>query len=282
MDLTTATAGDLVTSAWAWSEPTLLSLCQPPVQSICQDEYFEERTLLLRMLQPDSGLCAQRRGEPTTPQCTAPLHTEEEMNMILEAIASSTMLAGLPTTGALDASCPAPSSLATHRTTLMVRNVPVRYSLELLLEAWRAHSIDFLHLPWKLETQRNLSYCFLNFTSSEEALRFAGVWQKKRLPRYDSQKPLNIRYSDTQGLRRNLLLLKQTCPNLHWCKAAVFESGERVDLKDAMSKATSRRPATRASQAQFRDPPGAPGISASAPARKPGCHDDVHLSRFLL
>lgn len=204
-------------------------------------------------------------AQPWRPQ----LHSEREMDQILAAI-EATRCQPPVTVRALDASHPDASSpskqrtpqafdvaipfslrpvsgaahpdasSATPLTTLMVRNVPVQYSLEALLVEWQAHGIDYLHLPWNAGAHRNLSYAFINFSSGAEALHFMRTWQKQRLPQYRSQKPLNIRFSDTQGLTHNLLLVKKAGSNLDLCNAAVFENGQRIGLKQAVSKATAR------------------------------------------
>merc|ERR1712059_101446 len=74
------------------------------------------------------------------------------------------------------------------KTTLMIRNVPVLYTREMLLEEWpNQGTFDFLYLPFSCSTQRNLSYGFVNFTSEAAARAFVGKWQKKRLPRFTSR-----------------------------------------------------------------------------------------------
>jgi hypothetical protein len=96
-----------------------------------------------------------------------------------------------------------------------------------------------------METRRNLSYCFLNFTSEAAAFSFVRRWQKQRLPHYSSRKPLNISFADVQGLADNLRQLQKKRVNLEQCHAMVFENERRVSLKDAMKTALLQVSATK-------------------------------------
>jgi hypothetical protein len=132
------------------------------------------------------------------------------------------------------------------QTSLMIRNVPVLYSAEMLLAEWpNEGTFDFFYLPWNVDTQRNLSYAFLNFTTEAAALSFVQRWQKQRLPHFSSRKPLNISFADVQGLADNLRQLQKKRVNLEQCHAVVFENGCRVSLKRAVRNAVLQAPATK-------------------------------------
>jgi len=91
-------------------------------------------------------------------------------------------------------------------TTLMVRNVPVMYTQQLLLKEWKNDGIyDFLYLPRSSVGQTNLSFAFINFVSEAHALAFKEKWHKQRMARFTARKPLNISFADVQGLRANIL-----------------------------------------------------------------------------
>lgn len=123
-------------------------------------------------------------------------------------------------------------------TTLMVRNVPVMYTQELLLFEWpNSGTYDFMYLPHSCALQRNLSYAFINFTSEAAALAFKARWQKKRLAHFTSRKPLNISFADVQGLEANLMQLKKKRVRrikVHQCQPVIFVDGERVGLAEAL------------------------------------------------
>jgi len=131
------------------------------------------------------------------------------------------------------------------KTTLMIRNVPVLYTREMLLEEWpNQGTYDFLYLPFSCSTQRNLSYGFVNFTSEAAARAFVGKWQKKRLPRFTSRKPLNISFAEVQGLDSNLWELKKKRVKrikVAQCQPLIFDKyGGRVDLMDALNEVIRR------------------------------------------
>jgi len=99
---------------------------------------------------------------------------------------------------------------AKAQTTLMVRNVPVMYTQEMLLHEWpNDGSYDFLYLPRSGAGRFNLSYAFINFVSEAQAEEFRTKWQKKRLAFYSSKKALNISYAEVQGREANLAQLKK-------------------------------------------------------------------------
>lgn len=126
------------------------------------------------------------------------------------------------------------------KTTLMIRNIPVLYTQEMLLMEWpNVNTYDFLYLPFSCNMQRNLTYAFVNFTSEAAASNFKNTWQKMRLAHYMTRKPLNISYADLQGRDENLLQLKK---KRFWrikvkqCQPIIFENGERISLALALHR----------------------------------------------
>lgn len=126
------------------------------------------------------------------------------------------------------------------KTTLMVRNIPVMYTQEMLLMEWpNNNTYDFLYLPYSCSMQRNLTYAFINFTSTAAACEFKAKWQKMRLAHYMARKPLNISFADLQGRDDNLLQLKKKRfwrIKIKQCQPIIFENGERISLAQALHK----------------------------------------------
>jgi len=124
------------------------------------------------------------------------------------------------------------------RTTLMVRNIPVMYTQNELVEEWKAWgNFDFLYLPRTAAGKTNLSYAFINFSNDFEAEAFQAAWHKKRLTRYASRKALNVSFAEVQGLEANLMQLRKKrsrCPDATQCEPLVRIGGCFVSLPAAL------------------------------------------------
>jgi hypothetical protein len=125
---------------------------------------------------------------------------------------------------------PAGDSDYNLKTTLMIRNIPLVYTQEMLLLEWPNHnSYDFLYLPC-------ITYAFVNFTTEAGALDFIRRWQQLRLPRGRSKKPLNISFAVVQGLANNLKRWKRkrTWRLSNRSKPLVFQNGVQIPLEQMM------------------------------------------------
>merc|ERR1712137_872587 len=93
-------------------------------------------------------------------------------------------------------------------TTAMLRNIPVRYTAEELLadfsECGFEGTYDFFYLPMDFHNKRNRGYGFVNFRSVELALKFVGVFDRRQLTRYSTQKILEVSPANTQGFEENV------------------------------------------------------------------------------
>lgn len=131
-------------------------------------------------------------------------------------------------------------------TTLMVRNIPGRYTQDMLLEAWPNNgSYDFLYLPqdW-VSPPKHLNYAFINFTTEDHALTFFARWHRKRLGEYRSRKALNIRFADVQGRERNILRLKNgrfRNPQSRAVEPIIFDGEKKVSFVDAVAELEEKR-----------------------------------------
>ena len=88
------------------------------------------------------------------------------------------------------------------RTTVMIRNIPCRWSAEDLLSVL-AHVIDsswdLLYMPCKTAEVANAGYAFMNFCSSQDTLRLFNAMHGRQWPHTRSGKICEIRYARIQG-----------------------------------------------------------------------------------
>merc|ERR1719410_207947 len=95
----------------------------------------------------------------------------------------------------------------TSVTTVMMRNIPNRYTQLMLLEeissAGFAGTYDFLYLPIDPETNANKGYVFINFVDSESAWRFKGVYEGTQMKCFNSSKFVSVSPATLQGLEAN-------------------------------------------------------------------------------
>eukprot|EP00292_Cryptomonas_paramecium_P023733 CAMPEP_0113669326 /NCGR_PEP_ID=MMETSP0038_2-20120614/4509_1 /TAXON_ID=2898 /ORGANISM="Cryptomonas paramecium" /LENGTH=144 /DNA_ID=CAMNT_0000585199 /DNA_START=350 /DNA_END=780 /DNA_ORIENTATION=+ /assembly_acc=CAM_ASM_000170 len=92
-----------------------------------------------------------------------------------------------------------------NRTTIMIKNVPNKYSQRALLDVIdvnHAGKYDFFYLPIDFRNKCNLGYAFLNFTSPKAILDFAKEFSGKRWDRYNSEKVCEICFGRIQGRDR--------------------------------------------------------------------------------
>ncbi|XP_010514256.1 PREDICTED: protein terminal ear1 homolog [Camelina sativa] len=109
------------------------------------------------------------------------------------------------------------------RTTLMIKNIPNKYSQKLLLDMLDKHCIhinegiaedhheheslhqpfssyDFVYLPMDFNNKCNVGYGFVNMTSPEAAWRFYKAFNHQRWEVFNSRKICQITYARVQGL----------------------------------------------------------------------------------
>ncbi|CAJ1461745.1 unnamed protein product [Effrenium voratum] len=123
-------------------------------------------------------------------------------------------------------------------TTLMVRNIPVRYTQEMLLKEWpNQGTYDFLYLPICIKKKCNTSFAFINFVTPQHARDFAEKWHHERLLFFSARKPLDISLADLQGLEKNLLQCMNNktsrIRNVRF-QPAVFNGNERVSVDNVL------------------------------------------------
>ncbi|XP_066315586.1 protein terminal ear1-like [Miscanthus floridulus] len=112
----------------------------------------------------------------------------------------------------------APASERDTRTTVMIRNIPNKYSQKLLLNMLDNHCIqsnewiaasgegqpfssyDFVYLPIDFNNKCNVGYGFVNLTSPEATVRLYKAFHKQPWEVYNSRKICQVTYARVQGL----------------------------------------------------------------------------------
>jgi RNA recognition motif-containing protein len=95
----------------------------------------------------------------------------------------------------------------TKYTTVMVRNIPAKYSLEHFIEEILAtgNQCNFVHLPLAKKRGVNLGYAFVNFVTADMAQNFLEVFQDRQFDRYqNSDKRASVMYASLQGFEANV------------------------------------------------------------------------------
>ncbi|GJM92138.1 hypothetical protein PR202_ga08572 [Eleusine coracana subsp. coracana] len=116
---------------------------------------------------------------------------------------------------------PEPETEKDTRTTVMIRNIPNKYSQKLLLNMLDNHCIqsneriaasgeeaeaqpfsayDFVYLPIDFNNKCNVGYGFVNLTSPEAAVRLYKAFHRQPWEVYNSRKICQVTYARVQGL----------------------------------------------------------------------------------
>eukprot|EP00931_Biecheleriopsis_adriatica_P054446 TRINITY_DN32040_c0_g1_i1.p1 TRINITY_DN32040_c0_g1~~TRINITY_DN32040_c0_g1_i1.p1 ORF type:complete len:430 (-),score=92.61 TRINITY_DN32040_c0_g1_i1:49-1338(-) len=102
-------------------------------------------------------------------------------------------------------------------TTVMLKNVPNKYSRSMLLEELNKHFkglFDFLYLPIDFKNGCNIGYCFINWRTHEACGKFIAAFDGKDvnecLPGLQSKKVVEIRPARVQGLEENVKRLRNS------------------------------------------------------------------------
>ena len=88
------------------------------------------------------------------------------------------------------------------RTTLMLRNIPNKYSLSNVVEEINSSfwgKYDYINLPIDYERKLNLGYAFINFVDPMHIILFYETYHMKKWSKYRSDKKMDMTYADKQG-----------------------------------------------------------------------------------
>lgn len=92
-------------------------------------------------------------------------------------------------------------------TTVMMRNIPNKYTQRMLLteinQTRFLGTFDFLYLPIDPETNANRGYCFLNFIDPNFAWTFKMAYEGRKMNKFNSSKVVSVTPATLQGFEAN-------------------------------------------------------------------------------
>ncbi|KQJ82362.1 hypothetical protein BRADI_5g08580v3 [Brachypodium distachyon] len=88
------------------------------------------------------------------------------------------------------------------RTTLMIKNIPNKYTSKMLLTAIDENhrgTYDFIYLPIDFKNKCNVGYAFINMITPEHIVPFYKIFHGKRWEKFNSEKVASLAYARIQG-----------------------------------------------------------------------------------
>jgi len=88
------------------------------------------------------------------------------------------------------------------RTTLMIKNIPNKYTSKMLLAAIDEHhkgTYDFIYLPIDFKNKCNVGYAFINMMSPTRIVPFYKAFNGKKWEKFNSEKVASLAYARIQG-----------------------------------------------------------------------------------
>ncbi|KAG5188334.1 RNA recognition motif 2-domain-containing protein, partial [Tribonema minus] len=89
-----------------------------------------------------------------------------------------------------------------RRTTIMIRNIPNKYTQAMLLQEIDANfrgGYDFFYLPIDFKNRCNVGYAFINFIDFRRIVSFTREFHGQRWRNFNSEKVCAISYARIQG-----------------------------------------------------------------------------------
>lgn len=89
-----------------------------------------------------------------------------------------------------------------NRTTLMIKNIPNKYTSKMLLSAIDERhrgTYDFLYLPIDFKNKCNVGYAFINMIGPSQIIPFYQAFNGKKWEKFNSEKVASLAYARIQG-----------------------------------------------------------------------------------
>jgi hypothetical protein len=132
---------------------------------------------------------------------------------------------------------PTNPSSGDDRVTVMLRNIPNKYSQRMLLNEINSCGFegqyDLLYLPLDFKNRCNVGYAFINFTSNRVAVRFIDRFTGYKLPGFNSQKICEVSWARVQGLKANIQHFKNSPinnVNIPDSRPLLFAHGQEIEF----------------------------------------------------
>jgi len=116
-----------------------------------------------------------------------------------------------------------------HRTTLMIKNIPNKYTQKMLLatidELFRG-TYDFFYLPIDFKNKCNMGYAFINMVRPQGIIPLVERFDRKKWEKFNSEKVCSIAYARIQG-KAALISHFQNSSLMHedkHCRPIIFAS----------------------------------------------------------
>lgn len=124
-------------------------------------------------------------------------------------------------------------------TTLMLRNIPNKYTQSVLLQEIDnmgfAGTYDFFYLPMDVHNRSNVGYAFINFVEPFDATRCTQAFSNYKFPRYHSKKICAVSPAHIQGFEKNVQHFKHRAvmnARDNQYRPIVLRGGQKIELDD--------------------------------------------------
>jgi len=124
------------------------------------------------------------------------------------------------------------------RASLMIRNIPNKYTQEMLLEAINKNhkgTYDFFYLPIDFKNKCNVGYAFINFIKVDSIVPFYQEFNARKWQKFNSSKICKITFARIQG-KQNFIEHFRNSSLMHEdpkCRPLIFKScGEDVGQEE--------------------------------------------------
>ena len=130
------------------------------------------------------------------------------------------------------------------RTTIMIRNIPIKYTDEILIESLSEFDgkYDCLYMPYDYEKNGNKGYAFINFVNPLHILYFYEKFNGKKWAHFESSKICELNCAHFQGINeiqkhaKNFKDLKKSCFNSSKDNSMIIPSKYLFKLKKRFPK----------------------------------------------